>query len=234
MMKYFSLDLETTCIDPKEPKNVLGIASIYEDSDLALNEDMNSAPSFCAIVDHGERISGSPFALKLNEWILDGISDANKEGRDYAYSKDGTKKYPILLNVGHCEYNFKTIQNRYKSSIHLISEDQYGMFDVWKRLDTWLTNVSGINQWRRLNAAGKNFGSFDFNFLPEMIKRRFRHRFIDPGSVLVDWAEECLPDSKDIRDRHLDGGEVTHDMLEDAWDVIRALRTTYLKNTKEQ
>jgi len=82
----------------------------------------------------------------------------------------------------------------------------------------WLNNIST----GRLNVAGKNVAGFDMQFMPESIKSKFRHRAIDVGSVFVDWSKETLKSLGEIT-----GREVAHDALEDARDVIRALRTTY-------
>lgn len=74
----------------------------------------------------------------------------------------------------------------------------------------------------RINVAGKNAAGFDIPFLPTAISSRFRHRVIDPGSVFVDWSAQSLPSLGDLI-----GGEVKHDALGDARDVITCLRRSY-------
>jgi oligoribonuclease (3'-5' exoribonuclease) len=75
--------------------------------------------------------------------------------------------------------------------------------------------------------AGKNVGSFDLQFFPTVLRKKFIHRSIDPGSVFIDWKSD-KPGSLDDIKRRLDiKGEVTHDAVDDAWDVIEVLRTRY-------
>lgn len=81
-MKYISLDLETTCIDPKHPGNILMISMIVEDSNNPL--PLEQLPHFTAFI-RQETIEGSAYALAMNHWILDIIS-----GR-----KENNTKYPI-------------------------------------------------------------------------------------------------------------------------------------------
>jgi len=82
--------------------------------------------------------------------------------------------------------------------------------------------------------AGKNVASFDYQFLPKELQNRFAHRFIDPGSVFIVW-EVDKPLSLDDLKIELDiEGEVEHDALEDARDVIRVLRKSYGKTFKER
>lgn len=79
---------------------------------------------------------------------------------------------------------------------------------------------------QRLTAAGKNVAGFDMPFLPRDIRRRFRHRVIDVGSVMIDWHRSEVPSLGDLKRMH-NMGDVSHDALEDARDVIRLLRKTY-------
>ncbi|MBX4188319.1 MAG: hypothetical protein KW793_04275 [Candidatus Doudnabacteria bacterium] len=79
-MKYFSLDLETTGLDPSQDQ-VLMISLVYEDSNNPL--PIEELPHFTALIKHN-RIMGNAFALQMNAWILKMIA-----------TKD-TSKYPIL------------------------------------------------------------------------------------------------------------------------------------------
>lgn len=74
----------------------------------------------------------------------------------------------------------------------------------------------------KITAAGKNVGTFDLLFLPPLIKHLFSHRVIDVGSVFIDWTKPKLPSLGEVL-----GREPAHDALEDARDVIRALRQKY-------
>lgn len=83
-----------------------------------------------------------------------------------------------------------------------------------------------------LNVAGKNFGMFDYGFIklvPRMEELfRFKSRVLDPAILCVDWNEDkSLPSLNDCKQRNGIEGDVTHDAVEDAWDVIQVLRKFY-------
>lgn len=73
MQGYLSLDLETTGLDPKACQ-ILQISAIWDD----LGTPVNELKHFTVIVDNGDNISGNPYALSLNAWILNEISKARK------------------------------------------------------------------------------------------------------------------------------------------------------------
>lgn len=75
----------------------------------------------------------------------------------------------------------------------------------------------------RINLAGKNVASFDYQFLPRHVQARFRGRMIDPGSVFIDFGKEALPGLGEIC-QPLGMSAVTHDAYEDALKVVEVLR----------
>ena len=83
-----------------------------------------------------------------------------------------------------------------------------------------------------LNVAGKNFGTFDKLFLQELPwwqkLIRTRQRVLDPAILCVDWVNDTsLPSLTTCKERMNVEGIVTHNALEDAWDVIEILRKFY-------
>lgn len=57
---------------------------------------------------------------------------------------------------------------------------------------------------------------------------KIRQRIIDPAILFCDWKnDETLPNLQECKNRGKIGGVVTHNALEDAWDVIELLRTKY-------
>lgn len=90
----------------------------------------------------------------------------------------------------------------------------------------WLWHL-GITSKTKMVPAGKNFGSFDSRFLPKRILDCLSYRSLDPGSVLVDWTKDNLPSLTSlVPEQYRNTG---HRALEDARNVIRALRPSYLK-----
>ena len=69
-MKYISLDIETTGLNP-DTCQILEVGAILEDT--AKKRVRNQCPSFHAILDH-QIISGEPYALQLNQKLLNVIS----------------------------------------------------------------------------------------------------------------------------------------------------------------
>lgn len=75
-MKYLSIDVETTGIDPNEHK-VIMFAAILDD--LSNPQPIDDLPFFSCIINQDKK--GEPYALEMNEWIFkmmpeEGISQA--------------------------------------------------------------------------------------------------------------------------------------------------------------
>lgn len=202
-MKYVSLDLETTCLEPREPKNILGISMVLEDTEKP-DIPVTQLPCFTCIVGH-ERCEGTPYALALNAWIFMEIDK---------WQKGKQTKYPVYhpLNATSNIQWLAGLNGMYPEGTWLAAAMK------------WLDFHFGTD---RINVAGKNVAGFDMQFLPPMLQQRFRSRVIDAGSVGVDWTQRTLPSLSDLKIRAGLGGVVSHDMWEDAMDVISYLRTTY-------
>lgn len=82
-------------------------------------------------------------------------------------------------------------------------------------------------QERKFTLAGKNIGGFDSKFLPKSILNRCHYRYIDVGSVCIDWSKDKVGSLSDLKNERGLGKEVTHNAYYDALDVIKILRTTY-------
>lgn len=96
-----------------------------------------------------------------------------------------------------------------------------------------------------INCAGKNFGTFDLQFIKKAVKQyeitylekypiRFRHKILDPAILYVNDEDETLPGLEKCLERagvkreiQKDGSIVTHDALLDNWDVIQLFRNKY-------
>ena len=84
--------------------------------------------------------------------------------------------------------------------------------------------------------AGKNFFTFDINFINPLFEMsselgnsiKFRSRVLDPAILYADWNnDDALPGLGLCKERAGLDPLVTHDALEDAWDVIELLRKKY-------
>jgi hypothetical protein len=83
-----------------------------------------------------------------------------------------------------------------------------------------------------INVAGKNFGTFDKLFLEKLPwwKKLIqpKQRIIDPAILCCTWnSDDALPSLSQCKARLNITGEISHNALEDAWDVIQVLRKFY-------
>ncbi len=197
-MKYVSIDIETTGLSP-EKCQILQIGAIIEDTSNPLPyEDL---PKFNCIVEHPE-YSGQPTALNMNSWIFDILSkmeNLNKEDR-LNYRKEHN-----IIPIG------------------LVTRS----FQMWLMDNGLIPDF--INEPVKITVAGKNFASFDLQFLKQLpswgSSVQVRQRIIDPAVMVIDWnTDQTLPNLNTCLSRLDLPGEVSHDALADAWDVIRVMR----------
>lgn len=190
-MKYLSLDIETTGLDP-DSDQLLQVSMIVENTERP-SVEVEALPHFTCFIKH-ERVVGNAYALGMNGWILDIISGRNPKSQ-----------HSVLKG-----------KNRYEL-------EENGYFDTWilsamKFLDTHFGKD-------RITVAGKNVAGFDIPFLPKVIRKRFRHRCIDAGTLFIDWSKDRMPpDLAECKERAGIDTPVAHDAREDAMDVIRLIR----------
>ena len=98
--------------------------------------------------------------------------------------------------------------------------------EVADKMAAWLSK-----HWepgKTITPAGKNFASFDRQFLKRLpdFERKFRlhHRTLDPAMLYWLPTDEKLPDSKVCYERAGISGKVAHTALEDALSVVQLIR----------
>jgi oligoribonuclease len=99
--------------------------------------------------------------------------------------------------------------------------------ELGQQFAEWI-NSCGLDP-LHLQPAGKNFASFDAQFmkrLPNFYEHvQFRHRTLDPAILFWRPAEdEKLPDTKTCMERANIPGEVAHTAVEDALVVVKMIR----------
>lgn len=207
-MRYVSIDLETTGLDPTQDQ-VLQVALVIEDTSKP-EVPVEQLPYFECLVSYPE-YRGSAFALALNAEILSALA-APPLAPPYV-------KEPV-------EGHRTTLRGR---EIQVFGSAFCAMLPWWEsEALTFLELYLGTG---KLNVAGKNAAGFDLRFLRQLHKR-FRHRVIDPGSVFFDDSLECLSFLDELKQRLGLVGAVSHDALDDARDVIRVLRKSYTQGAK--
>lgn len=190
-MKYLSLDLETTGLDPQKDQ-ILMVGAVVEDTEHA-EVLVEKLPTFGCYVKH-DRYEGDAFAIGMNGWIFDIISGRVKNKNEYPIYNGSCDQF----DNDAWAHNLNLFLNKYFPSVN--------------------------NKWPKIVLTGKNVAKFDYHFLPESLQSRFHHRMIDPGSCFIDWSKDLPPSLDNLKKDLSIEGEITHDAIEDARDVIRVLR----------
>ena len=224
-MKYVSIDIETTGLDPAL-NNILSIGAIIEDTESPLPR--RECPQIhIAIVHHA--LHGSYEALDMNRDLISKISK-------WKNSKEEEKR------------NYSTTLNMVFSDPEEVVAHLYRFFyrnglvdiDLEKYVGMQKEIIDGVSYPiigskvppAKINAAGKNFATFDKLFLENLPRwkqlMRVRQRVIDPAILYVDWKnDKALPSLGECKERAGLSSHVSHDALDDAWDTIEVLRKMY-------
>jgi hypothetical protein len=207
-MKYISIDIETTGLDP-ERCDVLSIGAIIEDSANPLPYE--ECPKFHAAILRHE-LNGSPRAITMNADLIESIGS-------YMEPKTETTRAELEASTGMTFWYPETVVQAFYQFLY---ENGIAEFPEIPKNGKPVT----------LNCAGKNFGTFDKNFLERLPRWkqciRISQRILDPAILFVDWKEDnALPNLNLCKERAGIQGLVTHNALEDAWDVIEVLRKKY-------
>jgi len=200
--------------------HVLSIGAIIEDTNNKLPYE--ELPKFNAIVLQNN-IQGSPRAVTMNQEIISLMGD-------YLEGTDEVRK-SLNSNSG---YDFYEEEDVVKEFYKFLWSNGFATLDSPStHVNGKLTPIiDGRTKPITLNVAGKNFGTFDRLFLVELPwwqkLIRTRQRVLDPAILCVDWENDTsLPSLTTCKERMKVDGIVTHNALEDAWDVIEILRKFY-------
>ena len=194
-MKFLSIDIETTGLEPQNHQ-------ILEFGAVAIDTSCGNAPyvsDFNAVFIHKE-LTGNPIALTMNAELINEINMVLKT-KDFDYDE-------FNLGIDNDDMHPRFSDSKYVRN----SEEFQKYFDEW---------LKSINFTERLTLAGKNLASFDLKFLEAAgIEIKYRHRMIDPAILYVDWEkDETLPDLQQCLDRAGIIKSVEHTSIADAMDV---------------
>lgn len=199
-MIYISLDIETTGVDIHEDTDdILEFSCIVEDTDN--KKSFNDSLKFTRFFKH-DKIQGNPYAIDMNQNLIKQLAQKNNE---LIYD----------TNLKYHNYDWATYDT--------FKDD----FFNWLEHNGFKPNYYGKIG---LVAGGKNVSSFDIAFLNKLTKLDekvyFKHRVLDPGTCLIDFTKDDVPpDLALCKERvGISDTEVSHNALEDSWDVIQVLR----------
>lgn len=231
-MKYVSIDIETTGLNP-ETCEILSIGAIVEDTNKKLSFD--EIPKFHCAIKKASRdiVSGEIYALNMNRDLIEKIVY-------YSTAEDLDEKNDLVQMTGMYFLERDRVVRELYSFLYKNGLTPKKCPSVEKMIEEGnselIENVIDIAFDKGdsiiFTPAGKNFSSFDINFLKKLPNWsshfKPRNRVIDPGILMVDWEkDDCLPSLDECKKRAKLEGGITHDALEDAWDVIQILRIKY-------
>lgn len=216
-MIYVSIDIETSGLD-HEKNCILSIGAIIEDTEKKLPYE--ECPKFNAVILQRE-IVGSPRALTMNKGLIAMIGEYLEGNDETRFNMDTILSYSFYEKEDVVKEFFKFLVSNDVINVEWTNDWKDGKVDI-------NSNTRPVT----INVAGKNFGTFDKLFLQQLPwwqkLIRTRQRVLDPAILCVDWKnDKSLPSLTTCKERTNISGEVTHDALEDAWDVIEVLRKFY-------
>jgi len=224
-MRYISIDIETTGLDP-EFNQILSIGAVIEDTHLPIPfEDL---PKFHAVIKR-ENVYGSIFALNMNRDLIQAM-------KDHSEARTEELKQEVEESFGAKFYHEDEVvdalyQFCYRNG--LVDFDPNFLNKQMRIVDGIAYPFLSSNMPKTyLNCAGKNFAGFDKKFLEKLPRWKqvfsIRSRVLDPGILFVDWInDESVPSLDECKKRAGIDGVVTHNAVEDAMDVVMLLRQCY-------
>lgn len=198
-MIIVSIDIETTGLNP-EKHQILSIGIIIEDTEKKLS--FEKIPKLHLAIVHKE-LRGGLFALNMNADLINLI---NK----YDISDEKGKND---LSIEH-DMIFTTEEEACYQILSFLGENGFDTVSI------------------KFTAAGKNFATFDKLFLEKLPRWKqyfqVKQRVLDPTPYFIDWNEdEELPNLSKCKERAGFPNTVTHNAIEDAWDIVELLRKQY-------
>lgn len=225
-MKYISIDIETTGLD-REACQILSVGAVIEDTNNPL--PLTELPTFhCAI--KRSSVYGELYALNMNKDLIESIVQ-------YQTSKDQDYKNDLVEKTGMMFLDEDEVVDalfRFCFDNGLVEFDPQFLDKRVRLVDGKTYPILTSNMEKvYITVAGKNFATFDKMFLERLPRWKqvfnIRQRIIDPSILFTDWeSDESLPSLLQCKQRAGISGEVTHNAVEDAMDVIQILRTQYI------
>jgi oligoribonuclease len=207
-MKYLSIDIETTGLDPLTC-DVLEVGAYLEDTDNILPREQ--LPCFHKYL-WKDNYRGEPYALAMNQRIFHKILELKKTiGVGNFHDQDHLLIYPDCLWV---HFGWWIYANR-KLWAGTKFDDDKNFF---------------VCEIPTMVVAGKNVAGFDLPFLKQLkgLVPKFHHRVIDPGMMYFDPRNDTVPpDLKECKKRAGLPEVVSHEALDDAWDVVQLVRAKF-------
>ncbi len=220
-MRFISMDIETTGLDP-ENCQILSIAAVIEDTENI--KPLNELPHLHLGILR-ENISGSLYAINLNRDLIKTINHYQTSGDE---DRSFISRFEDMCFVEESN----VVKELFK--FFLLNGIEYDdKNNLYANVSIDVSPVLSVNMNKMyLNIAGKNFGTFDKLFLERLPRWKqvfkVRSRILDPGILFVDWKNDKeVPSLGLCKSRAGYSDVVSHNAYEDALDVISILRKSY-------
>ncbi len=211
-MKYISLDIETTGLDPKK-NQIVEVGAVLDE--IGSTTPIEELPKFRAVLIHDEMVMENYCAnLHRDLWVEMAVAVCQYEDTiDMVGFVDDM--LPGKEHTYYCRPEvFETLFHNW------IGKNYLGPFSA----EQMRNNLETI----KINVAGKNPGTFDIPFLEALPGWqglvKFRRRVLDPASHCIQPDDEHIPDLQECLKRCGLEGTVNHTAVNDAIDVIRVIR----------
>lgn len=201
---YISLDIETTGVGPEV--DILQIAMVFDEPGKPIEE----LTTFDLLLNHKTYKNAEPYALYLNANLID-ILRQRKDPR-MVYPKQAIERVILQMDIwaqAVLEYDEK--HNTGMKGKHIIAGKNAAGFDKPK-----------------LSYAAEAYGN---KSLREELESKYIHRTLDPGSMYFnDFG--YVPNMTQINNL-LGRKEVSHNALDDAFDVVHSIRSFYNRRNND-
>jgi DNA polymerase III epsilon subunit-like protein len=196
---YVSLDIETTGVGPEV--DVIQIAAVLDEPGVAVE----NLETFDVILKHNNFKNAEPYALYLNAGLIDTI----RQGKDerITWPRIAMEQFVDKLE----EWKAKTLKY----------DEEYNTGMKGKHMIAG-KNVAGFDK-PKMEYAAKTYANMD---LYKRMCKQWVHRTLDPGSMYFPMFG-YNPSLSQINEE-LGRKEVSHNALDDAFDVVYAIRNCYV------
>lgn len=203
---YVSMDCESTGIEIANV-DILQVGAVIDriphDLDPKKLTPLNKLPTFmCYFLPPNGIFKGEPQGLAMNAKILQTIADKSK------IIKEDPSKKDLFVHPQKFGSKFKQWLLKYENELRYEKDKVYTL------------------------VAGKNFDKYDRQLLSvktDLDKHViFRGAAIDPGILMLQPGMKKIPSLFECKEISNVKGIVTHDALDDAFDVIECLRKHYV------
>ncbi len=198
-MRYLSIDIETTGLNPKK-NQMVEFGAVIED--MTNPEAIGDLPSFRAvIVSPTDEYQISPFVMQMHTALFEAIGSSDKRllAEHGAYQAEGhTQRHEFW-------YTYAT--------------------NLERLFFAWVTKHNVFTAKGKIIPAGKNFFGFDYRFIePLMQNIKFHHRCLDPVMYYLKATDRKPPDLQLCCERANIEMSNYHTAIGDARMVIELIR----------